>query len=357
MGHYRLRPMNGQDGPALEQLDRATPDSGRIGFATEHHFDYVATQRALRPNFVGLVAEADGHAGLVGSAMMSFGQCQVEGQARPYAYLGGLGVHPDFRRRGIGSSLARRRVELARQRFGDQGIIFAGIQGGNEGSVQVAMTWANQRLDDVTAVALANALDRPPAGGAGLQVRQARPGEMEAVSAKQNDFYRGFNLYSAKSGRELSEWLAQRPFGQAVNGYYVAVAAAGTKREEIVAGVGVTREGLLQTMRLVRMPLPLRLLNLALRLVPRDGLVRRLNCHWFWFADGRPEAGTYLWQSLRWQERETASTQFLFYDGRSAISQAIPQRRFLPSEGGTVAVHAPVTLTAERPLYFNNMPV
>ena len=49
--------------------------------------------------------------------------------------LNTLVVHPDFRRRGIATALVTWCVQAARERFGDEGVVWALIQRGNVGSV------------------------------------------------------------------------------------------------------------------------------------------------------------------------------------------------------------------------------
>lgn len=149
-GNFTLRRLLPGDGPAMERLERQTPDTGALGFYTEYHHDLYETRMALQPRLMGAVAEAPNYDGLVGMALVTFGECMVEDEQRPYAYLTGLSVHPDFRRRGIATALATWRLEMARSRFGDEGVIFAGIQGGNVGSLRTAEKWSNAVLNSAS---------------------------------------------------------------------------------------------------------------------------------------------------------------------------------------------------------------
>jgi GNAT superfamily N-acetyltransferase len=335
----------------VEALEEQTPDTGLVGFYTRYHYDAYASRRALQPNLLGVVAEEPGRQGLVGAGFMTTGQCRVEGRLLPYAYLTGLSVHPGFRRRGIGTALAAWRLETARSLLGEEAVVFAGIQGGNTGSLRTAATWAKQRLEGRLMVAVGPVRSRPPRGPAGMEVRTAHPQDLEEVARRQNHFYAGFNLYPPKSAAVLQEWLARRPFGHAINHYYLATGQKG----ELLAGVGVTLEGMLITNQVVRLPLLLRLGNALLRLLPPDGQGRRANGHWPWFLPGQERAATFLWQSVLWLVREQATMAMLFFDRQGPVAGAVSAPWYLPTGGGTLAVASPVPLSPDRPLYMNNM--
>jgi predicted N-acetyltransferase YhbS len=308
--NYPIRLIQPSDSKALMALEDKTADTGRVGFKASYRYDYYATQQSLRHDFAGFVAEAPETGELVGVGMMSFGTCQVEGEERSYAYLGGLGVHENFRLRGIASSLAARRIELARQRIGPEGIIFAGIQGGNEGSLKTALKWANQKLENRNMVIITKTTNKLLKPTSGLNVRLAVEADLEEVAYRQNAFYRKTNLYPQKTAGKLQTWLAERPFGHEINRYYVTV----DRQRNILAGIGATLEGFLMTTHIVRMPWFMRAANLFFQIVPSDGATRRLNGHWFWFQPGQEQAGAYLWESIRYLERENATICMLFHD-------------------------------------------
>jgi hypothetical protein len=82
-----------------------------------------------------------------------------------------------------------------------------------------------------------------------------------------------------------------------------------------------------------------------------------LNGHWFWFQPGKEQAGAYLWDSIRWLEREHATMCMLFLDQTGPAAQAVSPSRFIPSSGGYILVKSPVPLSEGKFLYFNNMMV
>ena len=348
---FSIRLMLPSDSPALEALENKTVDTGRVGFKTSYIQPYYAIQQALRRDFTGLVAEVPGYEGLVGTGIMSFGKCQIEGEVHPFAYFGGLGVHEDFRRMGIASALAARRVELARERIGPNGIILAGVQAGNEGSLKTAMKWANLKFENRSGGILGKTTSKPPKPTANLTVRTADENDLEEIAQKQNAFYAETNLYPPKTAAQLQQWLSERPFDCELNRYYIAVDPQGC----IQAGIGITREGCLITNNVTRMPKPLKVLNYFLRLVPANGASKSLNMHWFWFQPDQARAGKFIWDSIRFLERENANMCFMFYDQAGKTVQAISPPRFIPSSGGHILINSPIPFSQDRSLYFNRM--
>jgi len=347
----QIRRMRPSDSQALMALEDETADDGMVTFLTRYKYDYYPIQQSLRPNFVGLVAESSPSGGLVGVGMMSFGECQFNGGVRPYGYLGGLGVHREFRRRGIATEIVSGLLAIAEERYGPDRVIFAGIQAGNEASLRANMKWANQQIRGRNRFLIGKMRDRPPRKVGGISVRLARDDAYEAIASLQNGFYRNVNFYPPKRSQQLREWVAKRPFGREINRYYVAV----DKHEQIVAGVGVTLEGHLMTTYVVRMPWFMKAANAVLRLLPSGNETRRMNGHWLWYKEGYEEACNYLWESVKWLERKEADLAWCSFDGDGPLGKAISLPRFPPTRGGTIVVNSSPDLEDDRPLYFNTM--
>lgn len=347
-----LRQLEPTDGPAIDQLGRQTPDTGAVAFYTVFHMDPYECLLALNPGMVGVIAEAVDHDGLVGLGFITFGECLYEGELRPFAYLSSLSVHPDYRRRGIASQISEWRVEAARQRFrelGREGVIFAGIQGGNTGSVKTAGKWSTQQLEGHTRVVPVKVRTKPPKPAGGFEVRPVQPQEYEQVLEKQNAFYRGHNLYPPQTAHQLSEWRSEPVLGHQIHDYLVAVDGSG----DIVAGLSTTAEGKLLSSRTVRLPLPLRLANIFMKMIPQDGVNKRIKIEQFWFAPGYLEAGKFLWESARWLLRVLGTMLMIFFDPHSPVSKAITVPKYMPSNSGTIALKAPVPAREDHPLYLH----
>lgn len=346
-----IRLMQPDDSQALMALEDETADGGMVSFLTRYKHDYYAVQQALRPDFVGLVAESSAFAGLVGVGMMSFGECQFDGEVRPYGYLGGLGVHQDFRRRGIATAIVSELLAIAEERCGPERVIFAGIQAGNEASLRANRKWANQLIRDRERFAISKTLDRPPKGVDGISVRLAREDEYKTIASRQNAFYCKANLYPLKTPEQLREWVAKRPFGKEINRYYVGV----DQHEQIVAGAGVTLEGHLMTSHIVRMPWLMKAAIAIFRRLPSGNETRRMNGHWLWYKEGYEEACDYLWTSVKWLEREQADLAWCSFDGEGPLGKVLSPPRFPPTTGGYVVINSSPTLKDDCLLYFNTM--
>jgi GNAT superfamily N-acetyltransferase len=322
-----------------------------VRFSSQFHHDAYRTLMALHPGAVGFVAQAPNR--LAGIGLVTFGECWFEGELRPFAYLSTLSVHPEYRRRGIASQLADLRVERARDHFraaGRRGVIYAAIQSGNIGSVRTAASWSTQHLASRHGPAVTNVRQRPPVRRPQLEVRSARPDELERVVQRQNAFYAGYNLYTIDTADDLEAWRSQELVGMRLRDVVVAVDRSG----DLVAGLGVTAEGALITSHVLRMPPALRVANALLHIVPASGVTTRAKVERFWFAPGAEAAGRHLWESIRWLFRDRATNVMTFFDVDSPIRQAIRLPRLMPKPSpGSIVLSAPVPADPARPVYVN----
>lgn len=345
-GEFRLRELLPTDGPAIAKLDRESPDTGTVAFSTVYLDDPYAALAALHPGVVGVAAVEPGKPDIIGMGAMTLGRCQLEGELHPYSYLFNISVKPEHRRRGIASQIYSWLIGTARERLGDDAIIIAGIQEGNEASIRAARVWSSDLLK-LSQSAMTRMRDSAPRPVGRLVVRDAADSEWEAIAQSQNRFYREYNLYPPRTASELRDAHAAAPLGTPIRHYFVAVDAKG----EIAAGMSITDEGSIEPIQIVRMPLPMRIGNAILDILPSNGTVRRIPVRDLWFAQSRIEAATYLWESVRWLWRERADAMMAFVDPRSPLSGAIPRMRFLPRNGGYIALAAPTRPSKDRFLY------
>ncbi len=343
---FTLRELTPDDGPALSDLGEQTPDTGAVAFHSVFHVDPYAALQAMRPGTIGVVAETPDHQGLVGLGLMAFGELQYEGAIRPYAYLYSLSVHPSYRRMGIATGVAAWRVERAGERFGDDGVIVAGIQGGNVGSQRTAESWARQRVDRSKLI-IAKTRSTAPRPAPDLDVRPAEYGDLEAVASAQNAFHAGYNLYPPETARQLADWRAEAPLGFPLHDLYVAQDRQGN----LVAGLGITEEGRLLSSQVVRMPMPLRLADVALRIMPPGGAIRRVLVTRAWFAPGGEAAAAYLWESVRWLARDRGTTFMIFLDPMSSLATTIPQSRLIRPGSGSLVIRGPMPMDEAHLIY------
>jgi GNAT superfamily N-acetyltransferase len=277
---------------------------------------------------------------------MSFAQCWFEGAIRPSAYLYSLSVHPGYRRRGLASRLTAWLVGTARERYGNDVVIYAGTQPGNVASQRTMQSWATQRFDRVVAVVNKprGKAPRPPSG---LVARTAEEHDLEETATRRNRFHEEYNLYPPESAASISAWRAYSPFGFQFREYHVVV----DPRGNLLAGAGFVEEGLLLSAQVVSVAAPLRLANVVLRIVPRDGVMKRVVVDGLWFADDRPDAATFLWEWMRWLAKDRASIVMVFFDVRNPLAGFIRMPRWIPSPPGTLAVAGPVPMREDRLIY------
>jgi GNAT superfamily N-acetyltransferase len=343
---FTLRAMVPSDGPALAALGEQTPETGMVSMHSRFEFDPYETLLALRPGTIGVVAETSDHAGLVGMCLIDFGECWFEGTIRPSAYVYSLSVHPDYRRRGLGSRLTIWLVGATKERHGEDVVIYAGTQPGNVASQRTMESWATQRFDRVAAV-VQKPRSKPPKAPSGLTVRPAEAGELEEVAQRRNGFYDEYDLYPPESAASIAAWRAQSPFDVTFRDYPVVVDRSGN----LVAGAGFVEEGLLLSAQVVSVATPLRLANLVLRMLPSDGVMKRIVVDGLWFLGERAEAAGFLWEWMRWLGHGRATLAMTFFDVRSPLAGVIRMPRFIPSSPGTLVVAGPVPMREDRLIY------
>jgi GNAT superfamily N-acetyltransferase len=341
---FYLREMRSHDSEALARLVAQSPDGGRITFSPRYHLPLYDLYTARGSDAV--VAEVEGIPGLVGAARVSYGECQFEDQVYPYALLSSLTVHPEHRRKGIASALAQWRIEKAVERGGSDTVILADIQSGNVGSTANAKKWANQIGGQVVNSPIPMR-SKPPKSVNGITVREANEKELEGIAQQLNTFYHGYNFYRPQTAKTLHHWLHDSMLDTPVNHYRVAVDSS----NRLLAGLGLREAGRLMTLYVEKLPRMIRIANIFLKVVPSDGEMRNLEADKLWFAPGQLEAARYLWQTSRWEWRERGTGLLLSYDPRSPIAQILQNPAWMPTTSVSLAVRAPVPMSASRLLY------
>ena len=272
-------------------------------------------------------------------------EVQVEGDTYPCAHLENLKVRTDVRRHGLGRKLAEWRIGEARRRFGDAGVIVAGVEQTNAASLATAGKWASQVLGPLRIVVGRTTRRRPNLGS--LQVREIEDGDLEAVVAGTNAFHADANLFPRLTPERLRVLLEPMDPGGRFRRYHVAVAKDGS----IVAGAFVTERFKLLTDRIERLPKTLALVAKVIPVLPPDGVIRTAEVSLAWHAPGRLEAGRRLWEAIRHELHGNATHVGVVVDPKSAMAAMC---RVGPSLGPRlrlmVPVRSPVPLSKSRPV-------
>lgn len=346
MSEVVLRPLERTDNAALLDLIAESPDTGAITFKPVYKVNITDAYDARRNDWQGVIAESGGK--VVGLGVVGFDEVQLEGAVYPSAYLFSLVVHPAFRRQGIAAKLAAWRLERARERIGGDGVIYAHIQNGNEGSIRNSQKWRNQFLEELHNVAF-RTLDRAPKPQTGIVIRQAQDSDLEQVAARLNAYYADYQFYTRETADSLRVWLNVQIGDRPINQYWIATDPQGT----LLAGIGLTMQTVYMDLHVVRVPTVLRVVNMIMKVVPADGIMRMVDVHKAWFREGQVEAGRQLWETVRYQSRTIGNTLTVGLDPRSPVSEMFAISGWAPRARLGVAVHAPVTLNPERLIYGN----
>ena len=343
---FTLRPMEPADGPAIDALLTTQATATAVAMSTRYRYDVFASLIAQHPSLYGVVATAPGVDGLVGMATAYIDEVQVEDRLFPCAHLENLKVRHDARREGLGRKLAEWRIAEARRRFGDEGVIVAGVEATNAGSLATARKWAGQIMGPLRIAIVPTT--RKPSSLRGYRNRGIDDDDVEAIVAASNAFHAQANLYPRLTGEGLRELLAPMDPGGLVRQYRVAVTPAGG----IVAGAVVVQRFELMTDHIDRLPTPLALVNKVVHLVPADGVIRTAEVSLPWYAPGQLQAGRHLWEEIRHEWHGRATHLGTVVDPKSEAAEMCRVGRLTPGPRLRlmVPVRSPVALSEDRPV-------
>jgi GNAT superfamily N-acetyltransferase len=337
--------MEPTDGPELDALLRTEAVTTATGMTTHYEHDVYASIMAQHPGLLGVVATAQGKSGLVGMATAYIDEVQVEGAMYPCAHLENLKVRSDVRRQGLGRQLAEWRIGEARRRFGDAGVIVAGVEQTNTASLATARKWATQVLGPLRIVVGRTTQRRTMATD--LRFRELEDDDLEAVVERTNAFHADANLFPRQTPERLRALLAPMEPGGRVREYRVAVGSDGS----ILAGALLTQRFKLMTDRIERLPAPLALLAKVIPILPPDGVIRTAEVSLAWHAPGHLEAGRGLWEAIRHELYGQATHVGAVIDPKSRMAAMCRVGRSLgPRLRLMVPVRSPVHLSDSNPI-------
>jgi GNAT superfamily N-acetyltransferase len=319
-----------------------SPDAGRVAFTYRFSADLLAVMQALGPRVEGALATAGGAP--VGMIFGDFSELQWSGARRPGVYVSNLRVHPEHRRRGVAAELARFGLELARERLGADGVVYAAVLEGNlsTGLVQGLGFQATPPIRG----ALVPLRRSAPRASRGLELRPAAPEDAPQIAAGMNAFHAAHNLWSPVSADSLAAWVAREVGGVRPNRLYVAARAG-----EVVAGLSASDRTALVRMVVTRASPLVRAAGRAIGILPADGALRALTVRQLWFRPGELPAARLLWQTLRATARGNASCLGIAYDPRDPVAGVFRLPPWLPTFPARYLVRARAALEPERPTY------
>lgn len=339
-----FRYMEPVDGEKLSALFDSNPDNGRIAITPRYQLDPYQALLIQHPKMCGILAEVRDR--IVGLGLLRFGICRVEGQLHPYAWLNSLIVDSDYRQQGIGTELALRRVALARERVGEDGLLLTSIQSSNRASLAIAQKWTHYHVGELQSV-LIKTLTKLPVLKTGITVREASTGELVEVADGLNNYYADFDFYEPHTSELLAHQLQLSLHGQPINRCLVAV----NDQQAIVAGLILSEQYRLVAMQVDRLPTVVSVLNKFVKMVPPDRMLRQIAISKIWHLPGCEQEARELWQTVRWQTHQQGSHLTCFFDPKSDIPHIIQTPRWLPKAKFSIMAQGELAKNKANHLY------
>jgi predicted N-acetyltransferase YhbS len=345
MPEFTLRAMEPADGPAIDVLMRNEALTTPVALTTRYLHDIYEALLAQYPSLFGVVATMSGSQELVGMATAYLDEVSVNGRPRRSAHLANLKVRGDIRRQGLGGRLAAWRIEEARRRFGDEGVIVTEVEAGNAPSLATARRWSTQILGPVRVV-IARVTNRRPNSTA-MQVRPMAAGDVQAVVAGVNAFFAGYQLFPQQTEQKLAAFLAPTTIG-VIRQYRVAVGSDGT----ILAGAAVSERFRVMEDHIDRIPPPLALLSRIVPILPPDRVIRTIELSLAWHKPDRVDALRLLWDAIRYEWRNLATHVAGQADPRGSLIDAFHVGpTMIPRVQLMAPVQSPEPFDEDRPVY------
>ena len=339
--NLNLRPLIDEDGPAMAGLSFSAPNNGGIGYAANYRVDAVKGAKALYGDMEGVAACAPGSARMVGVGITRYGTCLVEGEPAPFAVIGNLVVHPDFRNLGLVDLLVDWQVRAARERIGAQGIMLANYQRSNLAYDRVFRRYMNDRVGPLEYHPLRGLPDAPQPHTAGadgpISAGPLAENEYETFASRLNEFYADYNFHQPASAQSLEALVRRSPVASPIRHAYTAVDARGN----LLAGLIVNEEYRVRELEIRSLPRVMAALNRVIHHVPEDGSVREIILDHLWFRPGQMRAAQHLIDTVRWIWSNRVTTVSSMIDPRGQLKELFPSRPW--------SVMARVVLTASSP--------
>jgi hypothetical protein len=99
-------------------------------------------------------------------------------------------------------------------------------------------------------------------------------------------------------------------------------------------------------------PLPVRLLNKVVHLLPPDFTMRDVAVSGLWYDSGQMKAAQFLWETLRWACRDQGTILATGFDVRDPAMNVVTLKPWnQPRPKITFAIHAPTAMERDRLLF------
>lgn len=338
----RIRTATPDDGESIGTLFTNSPDGGAVSFAPQFEYDPYEVYVGLRPETTGFVAETD-DGRLAGVGFVSNTEARFDGEIRPSALLNALAVHPDFRDQGLAKRIVEHRITHARGQLGEDSVVFANIQHGNDPSEAVATWWADSLAAEFVMYPAPPLEETPPTD---VDVHDANPAERIAAVDRSNSFYADTDVYRPYTVEKLESRLSDSPIDEPLHRYVVA-----TVNDEVVAGVFASHMHKAMALVVDSLPPELEGADELPPAIPESKTLRMTMLSDLWYLPGHEAAAQALWTHLRANPRG-ANRIMLNYDPRGRVGDVLELESGVGEMSLSVAVSgAPIRDEPIAPLF------
>ena len=347
MSNYKftLRELQPADSPALSKLINEFGGDLTTRFLVD---PYLAIISGTEFRTRAVVVECAGYDGLVGMGTVRFSKVQYNNEVLPLAFLDGLKVQKEFRGNGLGYQIASWRIQKAREEFGDQCVIGTGMLHDNHASHAVASKWCHEFVESAFDVRFVPMLTRRPKSLVGTNVREINPDEYEEFAHKQNQFYGQYNLYAPSRPNSIANALDVSVEGKKPYRYFAAIDAHGN----LLAGAQTWARGILKSDTVNNLPMPMRILNKVVHLLPQDFTLRDVSVSGLWYESRQITVAQFLWEMLRWKCSDQGNILATAFDSCDPAMDVVKLKPWnQPRPKITIAMHAPSLLDRDRLLF------
>lgn len=229
---FTLREVTPDDGQTLKRLYENNPDGGDVQFAQNFKTDPYEAYEKLVPaeHYTAFIAETP--AGKpAGTGFILLSDARVGGELRQRGYLAGVVVDHDYRGMGLGKRIAAERIQYAEDVAGEDVVIAAAIQSGNDASTAVAQSWA-EAFPYEYALHPVEVLETAP--DTEYEFQSIDEAKLPEFITRMNDFYSEAEMYSPYQTEQLSDLINTTVAGKSPHRCEVAV-----ENGEFVAGAHI----------------------------------------------------------------------------------------------------------------------
>ncbi|MFQ6106903.1 MAG: GNAT family N-acetyltransferase [Thermoplasmata archaeon] len=323
-----IRSPRPEDNEELIELDRISPEVGLVSYYVDRRPTYI--RRPEAEGFFPFVAEDDGK--VVGVVFSSVERLYVNGDVRKCDYISSLRVHPDYRKRGVGSALVRRAIQKGKE--DGAGIFWAVVIGKNLASFKTFQKCGFSKV-----------------GGLGLKIlrmkRRRRSSESLLREATEDDLQQMVDILSSFYSRHnlrpevTEEWVTRRlRRKRSTSRFYVA-----EKDGIVVATVRAVKQWHTTKMIITKLPAKAKIGSFLLGLGIKEGSVlKMLDLTDLAYARGEERSANNLISFAQWRHADECRISFLQY----ALGGS--EERFMGALTGVLGYSDVMAMSPDLPL-------